>query len=333
MVSIKDISKVSGFSVTTVSRALNDFDDVSPKTKRYIKKVANDLHYSPNKLARSLVNQKSKTFGFITNDFSSSSPLDNFSFNVFMDALDYANENDYDVIWIQHRGGEETNKTFNQVIAERNLAGAIIQGFDADDPFCEEASQSDTPTVFIDMALRGPKTTYIALDVNGAVKQGMSLLSEQGYQRLGFLYGSERSWITREWLKAVKKYMHYNPNQFKSVSYLSGDYNLDKSRQVVDQFLKNQSQNSKTAIFASTDVMAIGALKAINRLKLSIPSKIGVLGVDNIALGRFVTPELTTLGQDLNLISKQAIESLMSLPQKNVAPILNAPRLIRRETI
>lgn len=101
MATIKDIAKATGFSITTVSRALNNYYDVNEGTRQLIKETANKMGYTPNIIAQSLVQKRSYTIGFIVSNLTPSSIIDNFAFNIFMGSCAEADNQAYEVILIQ----------------------------------------------------------------------------------------------------------------------------------------------------------------------------------------------------------------------------------------
>jgi LacI family transcriptional regulator len=98
LATIKDIARIAGVSITTVSRALNGYDDVSEKTKKKIKKVAEELDYSPNAAARSLVSNKTHTIGVILSELKHAGVKDSFAFEILCGINDRASELNYDIL-------------------------------------------------------------------------------------------------------------------------------------------------------------------------------------------------------------------------------------------
>lgn len=334
MVSIKDIAKLTGFSVTTVSRALNDHDDVSKQTKEIIQKVAIENNYSPNILAKSLVNKNSKTFGFITSNFSATSLMDSFAFRIFMNCVNRANELGYEVILIHYKASIHNMKSFNQIISERNLEGAIIQGFDENDPFCQEATMSSIPAVFIDIEKNNETTTYVSSDIKKAVEIGFSYLLELGHESFCFIHGTQESWITNKWLFEVDCFRKKNASKFKKFMLLNGAYASESTRKSIKEIYSEKENHQLTAIFATSDVMAIGAMKGIVDCGLTVPKDISILGYDNIVLAEYVMPTLTTISQDLEGVASKSVDYLFKLTRgENVSPGILDVELVKRESV
>lgn len=334
MVSIKDIAKLTGFSVTTVSRALNNHDDVSEQTKAIIHKVAKENNYAPNILAKSLVNKHSKTFGFITSNFSATALMDSFSFKVFMNCVNRANELGYEIVLIHYKASIHNMKSFDQIISERNLEGAIIQGFDENDPFCQEATMSSIPVVFIDIEKNNESTTYVSSDIKKAVEIGFSYLLDLGHESFCFIHGTQESWITNKWLFEVNRFRKENDTKFKKFILLNGAYALEPTRNSIKKIYSKKENHHLTAIFATSDVMAIGAMKGLVDCGLTIPNDISILGYDNIVLAEYVTPTLTTISQNLEGVASKSVDYLFELTKgKKVEPGILDVALVKRESV
>lgn len=334
MVSIKDISKLTGYSVTTVSRALNNHHDVSEETKKKIQNMAKKMGYSPNILAQSLVSKKSNTFGFITSNFSSTSVLDSYSFKLFMLCVGVANEFGYEVVLIHADAHMHRLKNFSQIISERNLSGAIIQGFNTDDPICDEARESDVPTVFIDIEEYSDTTTYVTSNIKGAVEIGFSYLLSKGHKNVGFIQGAHQSRITKRWVGEVNEYLEQHSESFDEVLFLEGGYKLERTKDLVSNFYQSHKDDHPTALFIVSDVMAIGAMEALRDLGISVPKEVSILGYDGINFSAHLNPALTTIGQDYLGIAQSALQALLTLMKGHpVAPLILDVHLIERETV
>lgn len=314
MVTLKDIAKLSGYSVTTVSRALNGYSDVNEETRQHIQNIADQHGYAPNVLAKGLVSQDSKTFGFITSHFSQTkTPLiDNFTFSLFIRSIEKANALGYDIVLIHYNEKLQKNKTFKQLIAERNLSGAIIQGFDRDDELCQDALNSKVPTVFIDMGLDNESSGFVVSNIRKAAKMGFEYLVDCGYRNLLFIFGSEESWVTDQWKEAVAEASQQYQGVLDSIASLNGNYSLEDT---IDLIVDNQAmvQKEKLAIFCASDHMAVGAIKGLEKLQIKVPDQTGVLGYDGMVISQYLTPSLSTIAQNPEELSAKAVEMLLEI--------------------
>lgn len=314
MVTLKDIARLSGYSVTTVSRALNGYNDVNEETRQHIQNIADQHGYAPNVLAKGLVSKDSKTFGFITSHFSQTKTpvIDNFTFSLFIRSIEKANALGYDIVLIHYNDKLQKHKTFKQLIAERNLSGAIVQGFDWDDELCQDALNSKVPTVFIDMGLHNESSGFVVSNIRKAAQIGFEYLVDCGYKNILFIFGSEESWVTNQWKKAVTETTQKYQKVVDSIEFLNGDYILEETINLIVSH-KELVQKEKLAIFCASDHMAIGAIKGLEKLNIKVPDQVGVLGYDGMPITQYITPSLSTIAQKPEELSARAVEMLLEI--------------------
>ncbi len=327
MVSIKDISKETGFSVTTVSRALNDHSDVSEATKELIRKVAKKLNYVPNLHAKTLVNQSSNTIGFITNRLVEGSLIDNFAIRVFLGMFDTSKK--YEVILIHYDSDFYNSKSYDSIVRERQLAGAVIQGFDEGDDFIQEVLNSNCPSVLVDIGFENKTTSFVGSDIKQAFRLGMNAIEKAGFNALTIVSGTEESFITKSWMAEISIYIEQNPN--KNINVINGKYTEKGAKEAIAEELNKN--NKSDMYFCLSDLMAIGVCEALREFKISIPNEARVLGYDDIVLSRYMTPQLSSISQDWERVGKVAMTQLIEMINcREVFPQLLSVELKLRES-
>lgn len=313
MATIKDIAKQTGFSITTVSRALNDYPDVNADTKRIIKEVADRLDYTPNLLAQSLVTKKSRTIGLLIAGLTSESIKDNFMFQILLGINGYVTSEGYEMILLSTDTSKQQNKTLHQVVAERNLDGVIMEGLRMNDAYVLEALDSEFPTVFIDIPIENQTSGYVTVDQKSSVISAVKYLYRLGHRNIAFLAGQQDAFVSNERLDAYQtalkeldiyneRYIYYG-NFAEQASYVNSL-----------SFLLNNTE--VTAILSASDVMALGVLKACKELNIEVPDELSIIGFDNILLTEYVTPPLTTISQSPFELGKNAAKLLLDMIQK-----------------
>ncbi|WP_002151099.1 LacI family DNA-binding transcriptional regulator (plasmid) [Bacillus mycoides] len=310
-VTLKDISKATGFSVTTVSRALNGYSDVSEQTKTKIFQVANDLGYSPNILARSLVMKQSKTIGLIVTDLTRESVKDNFMFETLCGISGYLAETDYEVIVLSMTTSKQRNKTYKQICAERQLDGVIIQGLKMDDLYLQEVMNSETPCILIDIPIEGEKLGYVTSDQFESAKNAVKYLRRIGHENIAYLNGTEHAHVSKEREKAYKAALKETGIECREDYIIAGNFVEEDAKQAMIPLLLNYPEI--TAVFCASDVMALGALQAAHELKLQVPDQLSIIGFDNILLSKYVAPKLTTVGQFPYEMGRRATKMLIEI--------------------
>ncbi|WP_050616645.1 LacI family DNA-binding transcriptional regulator [Bacillus testis] len=333
MVTIKDIAKATGFSITTVSRALNGYLDVNENTRKKIQEVADRLGYSPNMLARGLVMKNSHTVGFLITDLKRSSVKDNFLFQTLCGAMDYLQHLEYELVMLTTTTSKQRNKTYQQLCNERNLDGVIIQGLKTDDPYLQEAKESGKPCVLIDIPAHSSKTGYVTTNQLESAKQATKYLYRMGHRNIAFINGHDSAYVSKERLKGYKQALEECGIDDRPEFVCNGGFDEDQAKQCAISLVLAYPEI--TAIFCASDVMALGVIKAAREMSIAVPEELSIIGFDNILLSEYVTPSLTTIAQDPYEIGRMAAEMMVSFIEgKETEPIvtLNNQLIVRDST-
>lgn len=311
MATLKDISKATGFSITTVSRALNGYFDVNEETKKKIQETAEKLGYSPNILARSLVMKQSKTLGFIVTDLKRESTKDNIMFETLCGISDFLATSDYEFVLLSTTTSKQRNKTYKQLCTERQLDGVIIQGLKMEDPYLQEAVQSHVPCVLIDIPAQGQNIGYVTSNQLESAKHAVKYLHRMGHTEIAFINGSENAHVSKVRKMGYEEALKELNIKINEEYIVNGDFSEEKAKQVIIPLLITRPEI--TAVFCASDVMALGVLQAARDLKLKVPEDLSIVGFDNIILSKYVSPPLTTVGQFPYKMGMAAAKMLMNI--------------------
>lgn len=334
MPTIKDIAGLTGFSITTVSRALNGYDDVNEQTKEKIEAAARKIGYVPNILAQNLVMKKSKTIGILVNELKRESAKDNLMFEMLCGVSDALADSDYEFVLLSTSTAKQRNKTFQQLCEERQLAGVFIQGLKSEDWYLEEITHSNVPCVLIDILITNETTRYVTTNQMGGIKDAIKYLYRLGHKEIAYVNGSEDAHVStirkQGYLEALKEI----GVEIKSAYIINGNFDEDSTKKAVTPFLINHSE--VTAIFCASDVMAIGVLSAAKDLGIQVPEQLSIIGFDNIMLSAYTTPPLTTIKQSPYDMAKDGTCLLVDLIEGDEKQmpfkILDSELVIRKST-
>ncbi|MBU8685878.1 LacI family transcriptional regulator [Priestia megaterium] len=333
MTTIKDIARVAGVSVTTVSRALNGYSDVNEKTRQKIAAVARELDYSPNTLARGLVMQKSKTIGLLVSGISRESVKDNFTFEVLCGVNERASTLGYDLILFNTNTMMQQEKTYTQLCRERRVDGAIIQGIKKEDPYLKEVVESDIPCVLVDIPVHSNSVGYVTTDNALGAKKAVEHLASLGHKHIGMINGHEDAFVSQERLNGYREALKECGLSFRSEWVVSGNFEEKKAEKATRELINRHKE--VTAIFCASDLMALGALKACKELGLHVPKEMSIVGYDNIVLASYSSPNLTTVGQEVYQIGYEAADLLIEMlegKETNMKRYLDTKLIIREST-
>lgn len=333
MTTLKDLAKKTGFSITTVSRALNGYLDVSDKTRQKINQAAEELHYSPNILARSLVTKQSKTIGFIVSDLKQESTKDNFMFETLCGLSDALATTDYEFVLLSTSTSKQRNKTYQQLCTERQLDGVVIQGLRMEDPYLQEAIHSDIPCVLIDIQVQGNQVGYVTSNQLESSKNAVKYLCRMNHRHIAYVNGSEDAYVSKVRAKGYKEALEESGLEIKENYIVTGDFSEESAKQAIIPLLLNSPEI--TAVFCASDIMALGVLQAARELDLKVPEQLSIIGFDNILLSKYVSPPLTTVGQAPYKMGQAAVNMVIKLIEgEECSPFIEMKNeLIIRESV
>lgn len=323
MVSIKDIAVACGVSIATVSKALNDHNDVSQNTKQVVREAAKRMGYLPNSQARALKTNKTYNLGVLLVD-EAGRGLTHGYFAAVLDAFKVeAEQRGYDITFIS-KNVDSLKLSYYEHCKYRNVDGVIIACVNFNDPSVQELINSEIPVVTIDYV------TNNKLSVISDNKHGMTELVDfiyyKGHRKIAYIYG-EDSFVTSVRLKAyfdslLEHGVDINNNYVVQAKY----HDFEATEAITKQLL--QLKDPPTCLILPDDYSAIGAINAIDAMKLEMPDDISIAGYDGVYFSRALRPRLTTLKQDTEKIGKAAAKQLISAIKKEI-PVFGQPVVIK----
>lgn len=303
-ITIKDIAKHLGISHSTVSRALNGSSSVNEQTKEKIVKVAEELGYIPNLNARCLKLSKAYNIGVFFSTID-----DGTSAFVFQNVIN----NVYDIIDKRYNVIVKGIDTYERnSINPKNYDGIIVVSQkQEDDDFIREIISKHIPIVVINRKVDFDVINVYTEEDKGTY-EGIEYLINSGHKKIGIIEGKNGFDSTNLRRKGyIEAFKNYNISINKDY-IASGDFTVKGGYLAANKIINN----GITAIFAFNDEMAIGAIKAINDAKLSVPNDISVLGFDGNDFGEYLIPSIATIKRPIGSIANKGTELLMKLINK-----------------
>lgn len=321
LATIKDISQKTGFSITTVSRALNGYSDVSDSTRKLIKEAAETLNYSPNGLARGLVMKETKTLGLLVSGMTYKNIDNNFVFEVLCGINDSAANSDYDLILFSTNTAKQKMKTYTQLCRERKVDGVILQGVKTDDPYLQEVLDSDIPCVLIDIPIHSEYVGFVSTNHKQSAQAAVEHLIGLGHRQIAMVNGYPEAFVSKERYEGYSDAMRNAGLSLKPEWIVNGNFTEEEAQQQASELLKAYPEI--TAIFCASDMMALGVMKAANEQGISIPDELSIVGFDDIPTAAYFQPPLTTIGQNMYQLGHEAANLLMGMLKSEDSPKFN----------
>lgn len=308
MVTIYDVAKESGFSITTVSRALNNYPDVSKKTKKLILETADKMGYFPNSIARSLTMKKSFTLGVIfVEDLGIG--MNHPFFSVVIEGFKRRAEKfGFDLVFINRFIGKE-EKSYIDHAYYRGVDGIVVVCSDYGTPEVVKLIESPLPSVVLD--IYSDQTNVIYSNNAYGCELVIDHLYSLGHRKIAYIATEEGSFASKERLKGYKFAIDKNGLPINDAYIVSGGhFSYEAGYHAMNELIA--LDDPPTAVFASSDTLAIGAIKAMKNAKIKVPDDISIVGFDDIELADHITPGLTTIRQNMELMGRRAADLLIN---------------------
>lgn len=319
---IADVARLAGVSSATVSHVMNDTRFVADDTKNAVLHAIEILNYAPSHIARSLTGQRTLTVGLLITDVSNP-----FYHGVILGVEEIALAHDYSVFLFNSSYGQKRSLQYIRSMVEHRIDGIILMSSRLTSEVLTEVNRHKIPTVIMDWhEFDTGSAGVITLNFAPGIDQAVAHLVELGHTRFGHISGETDSWSARVRQEMFLKSLASRGIDPASVVILEGNSQIDGGKAALIRLVEDD--RLPTAIFAVNDLTAFGILFEANRLGLSIPHDLSVIGLDNIALAAEVTPPLTTVALPSNEIGKRAMSMLLDLIEgagENGAEALQKP--------
>lgn len=297
MTSIKDIAKIAGVSISTVSYALNGSNKVTEETRQRIKKIADDLKYVPNMAARTLKRQRTNIIGVYVTDYRGS------FYGELLDGIKRGlGYYDYDMIVC-------SGSRSHLFIPEKMIDGAIILDSTFSTEEITQFADEDYNLVVLDRELDYSSVPQVLLDNKGGATLAINQLVELGSQKVFLITGPNGSYDNRQRLEAsVKELERFN----MSYDVINGNFTEASGHQAAE-FIFSKTPQVPVDIFAFNDEMAIGIYRFLKDKPYVIGRDVRIVGFDNIEIGEFLEPKLTTISYSKHRWGIIAAEKMIRL--------------------
>ena len=325
-ITIYDVAETAGVGIGTVSRVLNDNDNVSDKTREQVLEAIEELNYQPSGMARGLARQKTDSIGVIVPDFTR-----HFFVEVLSGVQRTLEEYDLDLVLFNVANTEHKEKYIKRVLSKKRVDGVLAITLEMTDEEVAEFQRVDMPLVLVDD--HKEQVSSISVDDIAGSKKAIDYLVELGHRKIAFLNETLEHRHGKQRYQGVKAAFTEASLEIVDDLFKFDEYTVESGYQLMQEVLSLPSAKQPTAIFAGSDNQAIGALEAIKEAGLSVPEDFALVGYDDIELARYL--ELTTVSQPMFEMGKSGVEILVKQllgEQEEVETKEIEPKLIIRES-
>ncbi len=320
-VTIYDVAKAAGVGVGTVSRVLNNSQAVKDSTREKVLSAIAQLNYAPDPIARSMITGRTRVLGVIIPFVTRA-----FSVEVLRGVVKAASRFNYELVIYNVEDNDQRDEYFTQVPMRRRVDGLIIVSLSPDEAAASNFLKAGLPTVLVD-AYSPFFTSLVVNNMEGAYLAVKSLIAK-GHHRVGFINGIIEGNFkfnqANDRLIGVHRAFSEAGIVYDPQLMVTTEWNRAGGRSAAEQLLHRP--DPPTAIFASSDVQAVGVLEAARGLNLHVPDDLSVMGFDGIELSEIL--ELSTVQQPMQQMGELGVAKVMDLIENAKRP----PELVRLDS-
>ncbi|EGT4143134.1 LacI family DNA-binding transcriptional regulator [Clostridium perfringens] len=330
---IRDIAKLAGVGVSTVSRVINDHPDVKDETREKILKIIKESNYIPNNSARILKKNNTNNIGVLVkgvfNPFFAEminiigNRINEAGYTMILQQNDYATEDDVD--------------NLIAFVKEKRLQGIICLGGNFLNINDESFQFLDIPVVLtsVNTLSKESKSKFSSIGIDNvlAAKASIQYLIDKGHRNIGILLGEKNDvGISGLRLEGYKKALEENNIPYSEENVFIGDYDYSGAYRVTKEIINNRKDI--TAIFSISDIMAVGAAKSVIDQGLQVGEDISIMGFDGMDISKYYNPGITTVKQPKKNMANNSIDLLLALLAKKEdhKHIIFETKIIERES-
>ena len=333
-VTLKDISRETGFSITTVSRALGGYSDVNEHTRQYILITAKQMGYQPNSIARQLRNQRTNTIGLIIPENEHTFSDDFFS-QLMMGVGRGASSLSYDLLISAQMSDDEEMDAYHRIGGGNRVDGIVVARTRQNDPRIAYLKELDLPFV-VSGRLSPDKISdfpYMDADSRAGLHMAVNHLAMLGHQHIGLILPPEDMAYTAYRFSGYCEGLSDANIAYRDNYVVTSDLQRSGGYHRAEELMRQFPE--LTAIIACNDHMALGAMKAVQERGLVVGQDLSIIGFDDIPSAEHANPPLTTVRQPIFEIGIRLAEMLIQIVEDRppaTLQVLLQPTLVIRES-
>jgi LacI family transcriptional regulator len=327
---LEEVAQLAGVSRSTVSRVINDHPSVRPETRERVWEAIRKSGYQPHAIARSLVTKRTQIIGMVIPEAVTTLFTDPFFPILLRAATESCNEQGYQLMLSLFSSSAGRQEAYQGLVGNAYLDGVIVASAALDDPLIPDLLRDGVPFVCVG---RHPDARVRSVDVDNVegARMAVDYVIGLGHRRIGALTGRLDTASGQDRLEGYRQALaaHGIPAQEELI--VEGDFTESSGMIGVQRLLPVEP----SAIFVASDMMAVGALKALRQAGQRVPQDISLVSFDDIPLASAIEPPLTTVRQPIRRMAALAVDTLLDLiEQRGSGPrrIVLPTELVVRES-
>ncbi|MDI6602013.1 MAG: LacI family DNA-binding transcriptional regulator [Thermoanaerobacteraceae bacterium] len=322
-ITIKDVARRAGVSISTVSRVINDSKPVSDEVKQRVLEAIRETGYRPNQLARGLVLRKSNIIGMIIPDIANP-----YYAAIVEGAEEIANMYGYTLLLCNTHRELDKEIEYLNLMADKQADGLLFMTGKLKSEHVKWFKTADIKTCFINLYSRELDIPMVSIDNYNAIAEAITYLINNGHKKIGLLYAPDvDDLLQEERLRAYKETLKNNGLEYNEGIIKECQFSIESGYVKTKELLNG---NKVDALLLTNDVAAIGAMRAAAEMGFKIPEGLSIMGFDDISFSAYYMPSMTSINQPtydmgavatrmvIKLISGEQVEKMVLLPHKLV---------------
>jgi LacI family transcriptional regulator len=326
---LEDIAKQAGVSRSTVSRVVNDDPNVSERVRSRVRQVISTTGYQPHAAARSLAMHRSWMLGLVLPRTVVSFFTDPYFPRLTQGVAQACNQQNYTLGLFLLETREDERRIFPRISRKGLLDGILLQTAEMDEFLLDRMINSDFPIVMVGRPYNATEISYLDVDNVAASYQAVCHLINLGYKRIGTISGRMNSTAGIDRMQGYLKAISEHTGGVEEELITEGDFSEQSGYNGMQKLLPFKPD----AIFAASDTMAIGAIRAARNAGLHIPGDIAFVGFDDLPVASLSDFKLNTVRQPIIQFGSKAVDILIDLIENGTKPIrhviLNTELVVR----
>lgn len=305
---IRDVARVAGVAVSTVSYVINRSGQVSAETRLRVNNAIHSLRYEPNLLARNLKAGRAGSIGLIAPDLKNP-----YFVAIAAGVQDVAQARDMLLVLCTTQSAPHWENYYSQVLRARRLDGLIfLSGTGLLTSSLMELIQTDS-VVLVDERLPGLEVPAVTSTNRRGARAVADHVLRHGHRQVGIIGGPPRLWTSGQRMAGYREALAAAGIEPDAVPVVAGDYHQDSGFAAARVLLEGRALGRPTALICANDLMAIGAMLYCQEIGLDVPGDVSICGFDDIPLASLVQPGLTSVDQCGQTLGRSACRLLLRL--------------------
>lgn len=313
---LEDVARLAGVSRSTVSRVINHSPKVSDEVRQRVMAVIDETGYRPHAAARSLASQRSQILGFVIPRRVHTFFTDPY-FPALTEGIAQAcNKHSYTLSLFLFYTEEDEHKLFPTITRRGLLDGVIIQSTHAADEMFDQLARSAIPTIVAGRPMQADHFSFVDVDNVGGAVMAVRHLAHLGRRRIATISGPLETTVGLDRLEGYQTGLRESRLPYDNDLVVEGDLSESSGYYGARKLMLAEPD----AIFAASDIMAVGAMRAIQETGRRIPQDISIIGFDDLPPAARTTPALSTIRQPIRRMGVDLVEKLLDIIESGPRP-------------